>query len=269
MKEESWYKMFFVALLLHVILLAAFSIPLRKAVRKIDLSSYSVNLVADVEGPSKGSSGATAPAPPAAKKATPAPAPRKKVERKEPARAKPILQPKEQERSITASKAKPVERQEPVPQKKTARELETASRGDVESLDEKIQEMRKRTQYMDVGGGGKESTAKGGGDGGLPTAGAGGGRPLDPALKAYYLEVLERIEKAWRSPGLVKKSLETVISIRIRKDGRIMDWQIEQRSGDRVFDETVARTLRSIDMLPPIPPSLNLTEIDVGFNFHP
>jgi hypothetical protein len=48
-----------------------------------------------------------------------------------------------------------------------------------------------------------------------------------------------------------------------------MDWQIEQRSGDRVFDESVARTLRAVDMLPPIPASLNLPDLEIGFNFHP
>jgi len=60
-----------------------------------------------------------------------------------------------------------------------------------------------------------------------------------------------------------------VVSIRIRKDGKISDWTIEQRSGNRVYDESVARALRSVGALPPLPPSLNSDYLEIGFNFHP
>ncbi len=261
MKEESWYKMFVIALLLHVVLIGAFSVPLRKAARKIDLSSYSVNLVGDVPGPAANAGKIASQTPPTAKKIEP-PLPPKKAETKETTKAKPILQPREKERSIAPTKEKTV-----APPKKEAAPTQTASSDEVDTLDEKIREMKRRTQYMDVG---KSTGAKGvGGESGLPSSAAGGARPLDPALQRYYLDVWEKIREAWRPPGLSKKSLETVVSVRIRKDGRIMDWQVEERSGDRVFDESVARTLRSIDVLPPIPASLNLSDVEIGFNFHP
>lgn len=271
MREENWYKMFVVALLLHVVLLGAFGFSFKRAARKIDLSSsYSVNLVGNIgPGPSGGSKAVAPPSPPpAAKKASPATAP---VEKAAP-KTKPVLQPKatEKERSITASKTKPKEEPKPATQKKESRPLQ-ASEDEVSSLDEKIRQMRKRTQYMDVGAGKSGAGAKGsGGNSGLPGLGEGGGsRPLDPALQKYINDIWERIQEAWRSPGLAKKNLETKVSVRIRRDGRIVDFQIDERSGDRVFDETVARTLRSISDLPAFPASLNMPDIEIGFKFHP
>ena len=272
MREESWSKMFVVALLLHVVLLAAFSITFKRAPRKIDLSSYSVNLVGDIgPAPSGGSKAAAPPAPAPVKKAVPvAPEPVKKAPPKEAVKAKPVLQPKENERSITPTKTKPAEEQKPAPPKKENRSLETASRDEVSSLDDKIRQMRTRTQYMDVGGGSKTASVTGAsGDSGMTGSGGGGSRPLDPALQKYISDVWERIQQVWRSPGLAKKSLETDVTVRIRKDGRITDFQIDRRSGDRIFDEAVARTLRSVGDLPAIPASLNLPDIEIGFTFHP
>ena len=46
MSEETWYKMLAASLALHIIVLGAFSIPIKSSSKKIDLSSaYSVNLV--------------------------------------------------------------------------------------------------------------------------------------------------------------------------------------------------------------------------------
>ena len=46
MSEEAWYKMLAVSVALHIIVIAAFSIPIKFSSKKIDLSgAYSVNLV--------------------------------------------------------------------------------------------------------------------------------------------------------------------------------------------------------------------------------
>jgi TonB family protein len=98
----------------------------------------------------------------------------------------------------------------------------------------------------------------------------GGSGAFDPILQKYYADVWEIIQESWHSPSLsVSKGLLAVVSIKIRKDGRIADFTIEQRSGNRAYDESIARALRSIDTLPPLPPSLNTDFLEVGFNFHP
>lgn len=66
-----------------------------------------------------------------------------------------------------------------------------------------------------------------------------------------------------------KKDLETVVTIKIRKDGRIVDINIEKRSGNRMYDESILRVLRSVDPLPPIPASLNMDTMEIGFRFLP
>ena len=98
-----------------------------------------------------------------------------------------------------------------------------------------------------------------------------GADPLDPASQQYMLGVWEKIKNAWGLPGMSKysKTLETVVTIRIRKDGRIVDINIEKRSGNRVYDESILRVLRSVDPLPPIPSSLNTDSLEIGFRFLP
>ena len=91
----------------------------------------------------------------------------------------------------------------------------------------------------------------------------------NPVLQKYYADVWERIQESWHSPSLsVSKNLLAVVSIRIRKDGKIANWTIEHRSGNRSYDESIIRALQSIDALPPLPVSLNVDHLDVGFNFH-
>jgi TonB family protein len=66
-----------------------------------------------------------------------------------------------------------------------------------------------------------------------------------------------------------KKDLETIVMIKIRKDGRIVDINIEKRSGNRVYDESVLRVLRAVEPLPPVPPSLNTDSLEIGLRFLP
>ena len=254
MREENWYKWFFIAMLLHVLIIGAFSVPVKTRSRKIDISSYySVNLVGDVGGETPKAEAPARPAPP--HKAEP--------------KAKPLPQPKEQERPTSTTRERslaPVKKEVPESlTKDDVRRLDKRIREmqETTSIDEKIREMRKRTQYIDVSRG----AGKGRGPSGLPSSG--GSVPLDPAEAAYQADVWEMIRSAWNSPLSAKKDLQTLVTITIRKDGRISDWQVDQGSGSRVYDESVTRTLRSIDKLPPIPASLNVDSIQMSFDFHP
>jgi hypothetical protein len=142
----------------------------------------------------------------------------------------------------------------------------------VRSLDQKIRQMRSRIRYMDVTAGreGASGADDGSHSGSWGGGGGGGGGRFDPVLRKYYEDIWERIQERWHSPGTATgKSLLTVVSIRIRRDGRIMDWNIERKSGNGAYDASVSRTLNSIENLPPIPTSLDMDFIEVGFNFHP
>ncbi len=268
MRDESrWYKMLVASVVLHVLIIGAFSIPHQKTSRKANFSYYSVNLVSE---PASGGGGGARAVP--AEKPQPSPPPvQKKTEPKKPPLVKEKPQKVEREHLVSTTNQKslaPKKKGEPLETTKDEvrsldkkiREMEEAS-----SLDRKIREMRSHTKYMDVSGG-KEGAGRGPN---LPGSGSGGGLS-DPVLQKYYEDVWERIQESWHSPNVsVSKNLLAVVSIKIRKDGRISDWNMEQRSGNRAYDESIVRALKSIDMLPPLPVSVNEDYLEVGFNFHP
>jgi len=251
MREESWYKWFFVAMFLHALILVAFSFSIKTSPRRIDIPYYSVNLVGDIGGAgSEPKPALSVPSPKAA----------------EPAKAKPLPPPKEKERVVSTSKERslaPVIKKN-VPESTTkddVRRLNERIRqmSQNESTDEKIREMKEHVQYMDV-----TAKGKGGGSGQKGTGGT-----ADSPLARYQAEVYEKLFEAWRSPPSAKSDLQTDVTIKIRKDGRITNWQIDHGSGNRIYDEAVTRTLRSVNDLPPIPPSLGTDLVELGFTFHP
>ena len=266
MKEETWFKMLTISIILHFIVVGALSIPIKRTPKRFDaLSSYSVNLVGSIGG-SSGSTGAgkvleskhipekkTAPE----RVSKPASAPK----------SKPVPIRKEKE-AVSLSKKK-------VPPKTTPSK-ETTTKEELSHLNDRIREMKKHTEYLDVtrtkGSSGDAGSGRAIGSGyGLPGSSEGGGRTLDPVSQRYMLEIWEKIKNSWGLPGLAsfKKDLETVVTIRIRKDGRIVDVNIEKRSGNRIYDESILRVLRSVDPLPPIPTTLNMETMEIGFRFLP
>jgi len=260
MNEATWYKMLVLSTILHFFVVGIFSIPIKKSSRKIDLSSsYSVNLVGDIGGAVLGATGGyKGKTLPRIKEDSSKPAPPTKVKKPVPVR--------QEKDAISLSKKK-------------VRAKETPSKEELSRLEEKIREIKRRTGYLDVAKAGKEAgSGKGGSAGsgsgagfGLPLSSEGGSRPLDPVSQKYMLEVWEKIKNAWGLPGITsfKKQLETIVTIKIRKDGRIVDINIEKRSGNRIYDESILRVLRAVDPLPPIPASLNTESIEIGFRFLP
>ncbi len=256
MSEEAWYKMLAVSLALHIIIIGAFSIPLKLSSKKIDLSgAYSVNLVG-----SAGNLGGGGGGPKLQSQARPEPKPKPIPDKPAPAikekKVKPQSMQKEDDAVSLSKKKQPVKTK--------------ATREEVDSLQEKIRNIRKKTEYFDIAKAGSGGPGKAGSGGGLPGSGGGSGAPLDPAMQKYLLDLWEKIKNAWNVPGMAqKKNLETIVLIKIRKDGRIVDINIEKRSGNRVYDESVLRVLRAVEPLPPIPSSLNTDALEVGFRFLP
>ena len=254
MSEESWYKMLIVSLALHVLVVASFSIHIKSS-KKIDLSSaYSVNLVGST-GSFGGSGAPKAVGEPKQKPEKPVPEAREK--KSPPKKPQPI---KKEDDAVSISKKKVP------PKNKTTKE-------EVDRLEERIKNIRKKTDYMDVAKAGSGGSGRGGAGGGVgsgsPFTGDGTGKPLDPALQRYYLDIWEKIKNAWNVPGMAKKNLETIVTIKVRKDGRIVDINIEKRSGNRVYDESILRVLRAVEPLPPIPASLHTDYLEIGLRFLP
>ena len=90
--------------------------------------------------------------------------------------------------------------------------------------------------------------------------------------KMYYNLIWQRIRSAWvLSEGALggKKDLETIIAIRIGKDGRIEDIQFEKKSGNAQLDESALRAIKKANPLPPLPPGFEGDKFDVGVRFTP
>jgi colicin import membrane protein len=266
MKEETWFKMLTISIILHFLVVGAFSIPIKKTPKRFDtLSSYSVNLVGDIGGNSGGiKAGKYLESESVQKKETSHAKVNKPVSTP---KTKPVPTRKEKE-AVSISKKKVPPKAKP--------SNETTTKEELSHLNDRIREMKKKTEYIDVtrskglsGNTGPGRTGNGGY--GLPGSSEGGGRTLDPVSQRYMLEIWEKIKNSWGLPGIAsfKKDLETIVTIRIRKDGRIVDINIEKRSGNRIYDESILRVLRSVDPLPPIPTTLNMETMEIGFRFLP
>jgi TonB family protein len=90
--------------------------------------------------------------------------------------------------------------------------------------------------------------------------------------KIYYNLIWQRIRNAWVLPEEVlrgKKDLETIIAIRIARDGQIVDIQFEKKSGNPYLDESALRAIKKANPLPPLPPGFEEDKFDVGVRFTP
>ncbi len=268
MKEESWSKFLVISTILHVFLMAAFSISIKKPYKKFDLSSaYSVGLVGDIRG-GGGSKGVGLPqskpiVEPKAAPEKPAPAPKEKKQFA--TKHKPVPMKSEQDAVSLSKKKAPPAKASP-------------SKEELSHLEARLRDMKKRQitltfhkagQHRDMNDGVAEAAQE------VVAVGFPGQRRNRKATRsgvpAIYARSLGKIKNAWGLPGMSKysKNLETIVTIRVRKDGRIVDINIEKRSGNRVYDESILRVLRSVDPLPPIPSSLNTDSLEIGFRFLP
>ncbi|MCL0037851.1 TonB C-terminal domain-containing protein [Thermodesulfovibrionales bacterium] len=85
-----------------------------------------------------------------------------------------------------------------------------------------------------------------------------------PNNKDYHLIVRNKIREQWIFPGGIDMDLETIISIRIAKDGDVTINRVEKSSGVPLFDRSV---LRAINMANPLPPPPQ--EMEIGVRFRP
>ncbi len=91
-------------------------------------------------------------------------------------------------------------------------------------------------------------------------------------FRIYYDLIWQRIRSVWVLPEEAlggKKNLETIIAIRIAKDGQIEDIQFEKKSGNAHLDESALRAIKKANPLPPLPSGMAEDKFDVGVRFTP
>jgi TonB family protein len=87
----------------------------------------------------------------------------------------------------------------------------------------------------------------------------------------YLAAVFNRLHQFWTPPEYLqqKPDLTTVVVITINSDGSIANTLFESRSGDRVFDQFVSKTIETAAPMPPIPPAMKKQRFEIGLRFRP
>lgn len=87
----------------------------------------------------------------------------------------------------------------------------------------------------------------------------------------YHASILNRLQEYWALPEYLQhnSSLQAVVVITISRDGRIANMVFEQKTGNRVFNQFVNKTIAAASPLPPIPPAMKKQRYELGLVFKP
>lgn len=95
---------------------------------------------------------------------------------------------------------------------------------------------------------------------------------LDLKFKVYYGLIWERVQSAWILPEAISRQnrkLETIVAIRIQRNGQITKTWVEKESGDRAYDQSTLRAVAKSNPLPPLPSDFAGEHFEVGLRFTP
>ncbi len=269
--KSSWIgQMVFLSFVLHVLAISGMLfLPNLASTRTYYSPVYSVRLVhlppspPPVREPEPRRPAKVQSPPPAKVQPIPPPPPvveKPKVKKK----AKPIsLSPKEKEdaeRKITEAIERIRERQE-------SKHVDSAierirDRREARQVSSAIERIRKRVTIGSSGAVEEEEKSSGGASSAV----------MSIKFKIYYNLIWQRIRSVWVLPEEAlggKKNLETIVAIRIAKDGQIEDIQFEKKSGNPYLDESALRAIKKSNPLPPLPAGMEVEKFDVGVRFTP
>ncbi len=112
----------------------------------------------------------------------------------------------------------------------------------------------------------------------VPPPGGGGGATVGvpPEQLEYFRQLYEKVYRSWVLVVPVERrtgaeSLVAQVRIKIEKDGRVTDMEMERKSGNQFFDDSVLRAIKRASPLPVPPDKLRGGEdhYEVGFRFRP
>lgn len=169
----------------------------------------------------------------------------------------------EEAKTPEAVAEQPVVQEKPAHTKKPLTDNRLQDRISELQAKKKIERLSALRKIIDVGGQKGEAKTSSQKKSGADTSAAG------QAGKAagrgdYYSMVQGRIRQQWIFPESIDKDLETVIMIRIAKDGSVTIMGIEQKSGNPLFDRSVLRAINNASPFP-APPE----EMEIGVRFRP
>ncbi len=266
-QQSRMGRMFLVSLFLHATAVSIlFFLPNLSSTRTFYSPVYSVRLVSAppvVETPRETAREAAVPA-----RVTPPSPP--------PAAEKP--KPKEKEKAVSLAPEKKIPEKKENTEKKIAEAIERIRQKKesrtVESAIDRIRTEKESKQIESaIEGIRKRVTISSGGA--VEAEGSSSGASTDVMTikhKIYYNLIWKRIRSVWVLPDAAlagQKNLETIIALRIDRNGQIVDIQFEKKSGNPAFDESTLRAIQKSNPLPPLPPGFEGDQFDVGVRFTP
>jgi TonB family protein len=104
---------------------------------------------------------------------------------------------------------------------------------------------------------------------GASIGGGGGGGGADSPLAWYYAMVKQVMYEAWQQPSGLSNAGNPIatVTIRVKRDGTISDWQISRPSGSRIMDDSVKRAVQAVKRLKPLPPQFIGPSQDISIEF--
>ena len=101
------------------------------------------------------------------------------------------------------------------------------------------------------------------------SAAAGGSSSL---IESQYLaSIRNRLDQFWAPPEYLQQdpNLTAVVVITINLDGKVANMLFESKSGNRIFDQFVIKTLEDAAPMPPIPLAMKKQRFEIGLIFKP
>lgn len=119
---------------------------------------------------------------------------------------------------------------------------------------------------------GTASTAASGPSAARPTGSATAASPSGSSRlieNQYNALLLSHLLQFWSVPEYMQKDLTAVVALTIRQDGEVTTMEFESRSGDRMYDQFVNKTIEAAKPFPPIPPAMQKQTHEIGLRFKP
>lgn len=85
----------------------------------------------------------------------------------------------------------------------------------------------------------------------------------------YNALILSHLLQFWSVPEYMQKDLTAVVGITIKQDGDVTNFEFESKSGDRMYDQFVNKTIEAAKPFPPIPPAMKKQTHEIGLRFKP
>lgn len=263
--QPSWKKMFLLSFLIHVgVFSLFFFVPETAPTRSLKGVIYEVNLVELPKKTSRGGGAAKGKAVPKSNRGGVAKRTKKRKVRR-------IGRIKTKQRPVVIAKKTIKRRRKSKKSRLSADKVLQEALAKVEKKVEKREKGPQEEKRVEEAISRIEKEVKKG-EGGQE-GGARGGLVTGLRLQIYKTEVESKIKSNWAYPaGLASPNergeLEAIVVLRVMRDGTISHISFKKRSGDAMFDESVAKAIERSNPLPPFPEGFlkSSEEIEINFN---